>query len=111
MPLESRNASSYILAYDNTGGTGTGVSVSSTSLQAVSVPVVIRDDTGAQIGTGSIPLAANGHSAFVLGEQFPATVGMRGTLEFTTPGGAQIGVVGIRSPPAGTFTMLPALTR
>ena len=52
VPLESRNASSYILAFDNTGGTATGVAVSSSSLQAVSVPVVIRDDSGAQIGTG-----------------------------------------------------------
>ncbi len=30
---------------------------------AVSVPLVIRDDAGAQIGTGTIPLAANGHNA------------------------------------------------
>jgi hypothetical protein len=111
VPLESRNAGSYILAFDNTGGTATGVAVSSISLQAVSVPVVIRDDSGAQIGTGAIPLAANGHSAFVLGSQFPATAGMRGTLEFTAPASGQIGVVGIRTPPANTFTTLPALTR
>ena len=111
VPLESRNASSYILAFDNTGGTATGVAVSSNSLQAVSVPVVIRDDSGAQIGTGAIPLAANGHSAFVLGNQFPVTEGLRGTLEFAAPGGGQIGVLGIRTPPAHTFTTLPALTR
>ena len=111
VPLESRNASSYILAFDNTGGTATGVAVSSSSLQAVSVPVVIRDDSGSQIGTGAIPLAANGHSAFVLGIQFPVTGGKRGTLEFAAPAGGQIGVLGIRTPPANTFTTLPALTR
>ena len=111
VPLESRNASSYILAFDNTGGTATGVAVSSSSLQAVSVPVVIRDDSGAQIENDAIALAANGHSAFVLATQFPVTDGKRGTLEFTTPAGGQIGVVGFRTPPAGTFTTLPALTR
>ena len=111
VPLDSRNASSYILAFDNTGGTATGVAVSSRSLQAASVPVVIRDDSGAQIGTGAIALAANGHSAFVLASQFPVTDGKRGTLEFAAPAGGQIGVLGIRTPPAGTFTTLPALTR
>ncbi len=111
VPLESRNASSYILAFDNTGGTATGVAISTSSPQAVSVPVVIRDDSGAQIGTGAIALAANGHSAFVLASQFPVTDGKRGTLEFSAPAGGQIGVLGIRTPPAGTFTTLPALTR
>jgi hypothetical protein len=111
VPLETRSAPSYILAFDNTGGTATGVAVSTNSLQAVSVPLVIRDDSGAQIGTGAIPLAADGHSAFVLGSTFPSTAGMRGTLEFTAPGGGQIEVLGIRTPPANTFTALPALTR
>ena len=111
VPLESRNASSYILAFDNAGGTATGVALSSSSLQTVSVPVVIRDDSGAQIGSGSIPLAANGHSAFVLSSQFPVTEDKRGTLEFAAPGGEQIGVLGIRSPSANTFTALPAITR
>jgi hypothetical protein len=111
VPLDSRNASSYILAFDNTGGTATGVAVSSRSLQAASVPVVIRDDSGALIGTGAIALPANGHSAFVLATQFPVTDGKRGTLEFTTPAGGPIGVLGLRTPTAGTFTTLPALSR
>ncbi len=111
VPLESRNASSYLLAFDNTGGIATGVGVSSSSLQAASVPVVIRDDSGVQIGTGAIPLPANGHSAFVLASQFPVTEGKRGTLEFATPAGGQISVLGIRSPPTHTFTTLPPLTR
>ena len=111
VPLESRNASSYILAFDNTGGIVTGVALSTSSQQAVSVPVVIRDDTGAQIGTGAIPLAANGHNAFALSTQFPVTAGIRGTLEFTAPASGPIGVVGIRTPPANTFTTLPSLTR
>ncbi len=111
VPMENRNASSYVLPFDNTGGIATGVAVSNTSWQVVSVPVIIRDDTGAQIGTSAIPLAPNGHGAFVLANQFPQTEGIRGTLEFTTPAGAQISVLGIRSPPTHTFTTLPTLTR
>ena len=49
VPLESRNANAYILAFDNTAGTATGVAINSVSSQAVKVPVVIRDDTGTQI--------------------------------------------------------------
>jgi hypothetical protein len=73
--------------------------------------VTIRDDTGAQIGTATIPLAANGHTSFMLATQFPPTAGILGTLEFETPAGAQISVLGIRSPPTLTFTTLPALAK
>jgi hypothetical protein len=111
VPLEDRTASSYIMAFDNTAGTATGVAVSSSALQAVSVPVTIRDDSGAQIGSGAIPLAANGHTAFVVGNLFPVTAGKRGTVEFMAPAGGKISVLGFRTPAAHTFTTLPALTR
>jgi hypothetical protein len=111
VPLESRNANGYILAFDNTNGAATGVAVNGVSTGAVSIPVVIRDDTGTQIGTGSIPLAANGHSAFVLASQFPATASIRGTIEFDRPAGAQIGALGIRTPATLTYTTLPALAK
>ncbi|MDP9113961.1 MAG: putative Ig domain-containing protein, partial [Acidobacteriota bacterium] len=109
VPLEDRNASSYILAFDNTSGTATGVAVSSSSQQGASVAVVIRDDGGSQIGSGTIPLSANGHSAFGVGNLFPVTEGKRGTLEFVTPADGKISVLGIRTPAANTFTTLPAL--
>jgi len=111
VPLESRNVGGYILAFDNTAGTATGVAVNNASAQGVNIPVVIRNDTGAQIGTGTISLAANGHSAFVLSTQFPSTTGIRGTIEFDTPAGAKIGALGIRTPIAHTFTTLPALAK
>jgi len=50
--------------------------------------------------------------AFTLGtDKYPATATIRGTIEFDTPPGGQIGVLGIRIPIAHTFTTLPALTR
>jgi hypothetical protein len=111
VPLETRNAASYLLAFDNTNNTATGVAISVASSQAVSIPVIIRDGTGAQVGTATIQLAANGHTSFMLATQFPSTAGILGTVEFDTPVGAQISVLGIRSPPALTFTTLPALQK
>ncbi len=74
VPLETRNASSYLLAYDNTGGIVLGVAVANISTQAANVNVVLRDDTGAQIGTPlPIALTSNQHKSFVLSSQYPVT--------------------------------------
>src|SRR5689334_7757621 len=59
VPLESRNASGYAIAFDNTGGTATGIALNVVSTQAVNVPVVLRNDAGFQIATDTIPLNAN----------------------------------------------------
>jgi len=109
--LENRAANAYLLAFDNTGGVVTGVAVNNASPQAATVPVIIRDENGTLIGSGSIGLAANGHNAFVMSTLFPATANIRGTLEFDTPVGGQIGVVGIRTTPKPTFTTLPPLAK
>ena len=78
----------------------------------MNIPVTVRDDTGAQIATDTLSLAANGHLAFTLGtDKYPATAAIRGTIEFDTPAGAQIGALGIRIPVAHTFTTLPALAK
>ena len=112
VPFESRNASAYVLAFDNTAGTATGVAINSVSSQPVDVPVVIHDDTGAQIGTDTLKLAANGHLSFLLvTDKYSATANKRGTIEFVRPAGAQIGVLGIRIPVTNTFTTLPALAK
>jgi hypothetical protein len=114
VPLESRNASSYVLAFDNTAGTVTGVALSLSSAQNANVALILRDDTGTQIGTSSLPLSANGHASFTLADPthgFPVTANIRGTAEFVAQLGAQISVLGIRSPPALTFTTLPALAK
>jgi hypothetical protein len=111
VPLENRNASAYLVAYDNTSGVATGVAVNNASNAAISIPAIIRNESGTQIGTSTIPLAPNAHTSFVLATQFGATANIRGTIEFDAPSGATIGVVGIRVPPAVTLTTLPALSR
>ena len=112
VPLESRNAGAYIVAFDNTAGTATGIAINSVSTQPVNIPVVVRDDTGTQIATDTLNLAANGHLAFTLAvDKYLAAAARRGTIEFATPAGAQIGALGIRIPVAHTFTTLPPLAK
>jgi hypothetical protein len=114
VPMESRNANAYIVAFDNTNGTFTGIAVNAVSTQQVNVPVVVRDDSGAQIATDTITLAANGHYAFTLvTDRYPGTKNIRGTIEFDKPANAQIGTLGIRIPAgaAYTYTTLPALAK
>jgi hypothetical protein len=112
VPLESRNPNSYLIAYDNTGGIVTGIAISSLSPLAVNIPVTLRDENGAVLGTGGfVLLGSNGHLSFGLARQFPQTAGIRGTIEFAVPPGAHISVLGIRTPPALTFTTLPALAK
>ena len=115
VPMETRNASSYQLAFDNTGGVVLAVALANVSAQAGSVGIIIRDDTGAKIASGAIAVQGNDHKAFVLTDPmvgFPVTANKRGTVEFDTPAGGRISVLGIRTTPLGeskTITTIPAL--
>ena len=95
------------------GGPLLSVRVSRVSALPVNIPVVVRDATGAIIATDTLTLAVNGHTQFTLGEKYLASANKRGTIEFDTPVGAQIGAVGIRIPAgvAHTYTTLPALAK
>ena len=83
------------------------------------IPVVVRDDMGNLLAQHTLTMAANGEFAGDLAQQsaalgavlFPETANIRGTLEFDAPSGAQIGVIGIRTPPTNTYTTLPALVK
>src|SRR6185295_4289604 len=110
VPLEMRNASSYILPFDNTGGMALGVAIENISSQPANITVILRNDTGAQIGTGTVSLAAKAHTSFVMSTQFPATANIRGTAEFVTPIGGQISLLGIRFSGANALTTIPVLT-
>ena len=109
VPLEIRKAAAYVLSFDNTNGIATGVALANLSANAANVPVVMRDDTGAQIGSASLPLTGKGHTAFVLTDKFSTLVNRRGTVEFDTPPAGQISVLGLRFPPGQQFTTIPVI--
>jgi hypothetical protein len=55
-------------------------------------------------------LAAGDHFQFGLAAQFSITANKRGTIEFDTPAGGRISVLGLRfTPPNNALTTIPAL--
>jgi hypothetical protein len=111
VPLEARNAPSYLLAFDNTGSLATGLAIANLATAAANVNVVIRDDTGRPIGTKALNLPARGHNSFMLTDPqngFSATAGKRGTVEFDTPPNGRISVLGLRAKGVAVTT-LPVL--
>jgi hypothetical protein len=115
VPLETRSPAAFVLAYDNTNSLATGVALANLTATAANVNVVVRDDTGATLTTGQVPLAANGHASFMLtdpAQGFPATAGKRGTVEFQTANGGRISALGIRAVnAANVITTIPVLAK
>lgn len=85
VPLDTSSGNNYAIAFDNTGQLATGVAIATSATVPVPVSVVIQDDTGAVLQQTSINLDANGHSSFMLTQQFPVTAGKRGTVTFSSP--------------------------
>jgi hypothetical protein len=111
-PIETQNPSAFVLPFDYTGGYATGVALANLSNQAVSVPVVLRDDTGASLGAvAAIQLPAYSHTSFMLATAYPAVTSKRGTLELDTPPGGQISALGIRATPGGAITSVPVIAK
>ena len=88
-------------------------------------PGLQMDGTGAISGTPTYAgqytftisavdsLSISGHTSFVLSDPtlgFPVTADKRGTVEFDTPAGGRISVLGLRfTPPNNALTTIPAL--
>ncbi len=110
VPAQSPSSNSYVAAFDETSGLTLGVALANASGLAATVNVILRDNTGATLQTGTVTLPAQGHQAFVLTDLFPAAAGHYGTVEFDPPLSGVIGVVGIRATSTGAFTSVPILT-
>ena len=106
VPLETRNAPSYVLAFDNTGDLQTGVAIANASAQDATLSVIVRDETGRPITTHSESLWARGHTSFML-TKYPETAGIRGTVEVFTPTGGRVSVLGLRVNHGIAITTLP----
>jgi hypothetical protein len=110
-PLENRTPTAFVLPFDYTGAYATGVAVANLSNQAASIPVVLRDASGASLGTAAISLAPYGHTAFMLATAYPAVTGKTGSLELDVPAGGQISALGIRAAPGGAITSVPVVAK
>ena len=109
VPLQSANAQSYTLAFDNTNGLATGLAISNSAAQNVNVTVTVLDQNGNQIASGVVQLAARGHSSFVLTDKFPDAANRYGTITLNSLPGSQINATGIRANSSGAFTGIPML--
>jgi hypothetical protein len=99
----------FVIPFDTTGGYATGVALANLTTTGATIPVIIRDDNGNILQSNTIGLAAMGHTSFDLGSRFPITAQRRGTVQFQTPAGGQITVLGLRFPPGPAFSTIPAL--
>jgi hypothetical protein len=111
VPIETRNPDAFVLPFDNVAGYNTGVAVANTTAVQANIAVIIRDDTGAMLQLQTLTLPALGQISFDLATRFPAAVQKRGTVEFGTPVGGQITVLGLRFNPTGAFSTVPPLAR
>ena len=107
--LETRTTGSFVIPFDSTAGYATGVAVANVSTTAANIPVIIRDDNGNVLQSTTLSLLGHGHTSFPLASRFTITAQGRGTLEFQTPAGGQISVLGLRFPPGPAFSTIPAL--
>jgi beta-lactamase superfamily II metal-dependent hydrolase len=111
VPLETRTANSYVLAFDNTNGLSTGLALANVAATPATVSVVIRDDAGNVLQNPSLNLVGQGHTAFMLPDTYSVTVGKRGTVVFVTPVGGRISAIGLRATPAGNLTTIPVMAK
>ncbi|MCC6365508.1 MAG: hypothetical protein IT165_18495 [Bryobacterales bacterium] len=97
----------FVLPFDNTDNFVTSMALVNVSATlGTTINVVIRDESGQQIGTDTISLSGRGHTAFTLPGRFAPSVNRRGTVEFTSTG-TQITGLGLRFNPGGAFTSFP----
>lgn len=105
VPLSTQSAYSLSLPYDNTTGFVMGVALANLSPTQTTVNVQISDVNGVSLGAQNLQIAPNGHIAFVLPAEFPATNLQLGVMKFTANGA--ISGLGLRFSPFGTFTSVP----
>jgi hypothetical protein len=107
VPIVSQFDSHFVLLFDNTAGFVTGIAVANPTLNSVSIPVTIRDQSGQIIDTRFIRLGSYNHAAFNLPDQWPSTAGRRGAIEFQTSGFG-VAALGLRAS-AAAFTSFNVL--
>lgn len=108
--LETRDAPTYLVPFDNTNGQVGALALTNVSDQNAQVATSVRDTNGAVIAAGPLTVPARGHINFVLADRFGAAANRQGTVEFETPVSGKISVVASRFSSAGNYTTIPVLT-
>lgn len=107
VPIVSKFDRHFALLFDNVGFT-TAAALSNTTLDSLSVPVVVRSETGVVLQRETIFLPALSHTAFAVPDRLATTAGRRGSIEFLSSGPG-IGALGLRFGSA-SFTSFQVLS-
>lgn len=103
-------ASRILVPFDNTSDLVTAVAVANPNAGGETIQVNIKTSDGATT-TGALPdMAALGHRAFVLPDQFPETKGKRGLAEFYVASGS-FSTIALRFNPTSAFTSAPVYSQ
>ena len=96
VPLSSANTTSSTLLWDDTGNLVTAFAIANPNPFGVSVTVTVTKSDGSLIGTATVVLQPNNHSAGILHDLVPGVVGNRGTAVFSVTAG-NVAVLGLRA--------------
>lgn len=104
--LAAASATRALVPFDNSAGFVTSLAGVNPTSVAEAISVSIQTDEGA-VSKPSFPtIPARGHRSFSTPEQFPATNGQRGIVEFYSASGS-LSVIALRFNPTGAFTASP----
>jgi hypothetical protein len=108
VPFSSSSSTGAAVVFDETNYV-TAVAVLNPGSAPVTVTVVGRDESGAEIGRFQLPLNPRQRLAFVVRERPEMTtmLGKRGVLEFSAAGG-RVSVLGLRFNGLAFTSILPA---
>ena len=102
------SSSGILVPFDNAAGSVMGLALMNPGSTSETFSINIKLDTGA-ISQATLSLPAQGHLAFALPAQLPATAGHRGLAEIFMPArtGSGISAIALRFNATGAFTSAP----
>ena len=110
VPIENSSTQKFIIPFDNTGGTATGMALVNPHPHPVTVSVVFRDINGVTLHSDQIQMQSLEHTSFVLSSQYPSLAGQAGTGYFSTDRAADgVAGLGIVANSVGAYTTVFAL--
>jgi hypothetical protein len=84
----------YVVPFSEIDTAYTAIAIANLSASQITPSIRIRDNAGNTLATDTLPLAALGHTAFLV-SKYPITAGIAGVLEVQTEAPGQITVVGL----------------
>lgn len=103
--IATLSSNSILMPFDNTQANVTAVAIANTNAtQPLTVTMLYQTEGGAQSSV-AVVLPPHAHQAFVTTASNPASVGVRGSIQFTASS-PDISVIGLEFTPAGQFTSL-----